>query len=39
MTDDEVNFVFEFLFELLKYAQTGEQNAVSLATHLLSDFY
>ena len=39
MTDGEVNFVFEFLYELLKYAQTGEQNSVCLATHLLNDFY
>ena len=36
---NEVNFIFDFLYEMCQNAQKLEQNAVSLGTHLLNDFY
>lgn len=39
LSNEEVSYIFDFLLQLLKYACTGEPIAVSLATHLIKDFY
>lgn len=37
--DEEIVFVFDFLVELFKYAETNDENAISLGTHLVNEFY
>lgn len=36
---NEITFIFDFLLEMSLNAQTLEQNAVSIGTHLIHDFY
>ena len=31
--------IFDFLIELFKYAETNNEIAISLGTHLVNDFY
>lgn len=35
---DEIVFVFNFLLEICKNAQYMEHNAISLGTHMITDF-
>ena len=39
MANDELIFIFDFLLEMCKNAQTNEQHAISIGTHLINDFY
>lgn len=39
LTNDELVFIFDFLLEMCKNAQTNEQHAISIGTHLINDFY
>jgi len=39
LSNNEIDFVFDFLLQMCLYAQTLEVHAVSIATHLLADFY
>ena len=39
LANDELIFIFDFLLEMCKNAQTNEQHAISIGTHLINDFY
>lgn len=37
--NNELNYIFDFLLEMCKYAQTNEYLAISIGTHLIPDFF
>jgi|DEB0MinimDraft_12_1074336.scaffolds.fasta_scaffold47727_2 hypothetical protein len=39
LSNNELNFIFDFLLEMCQNAQTIENHAVSIGTHLITDFY
>ncbi len=36
---DEIGFIVDFIIQLVKHASIKDENAISLATHLLSDMH
>ena len=39
LQDDEIVFIFDFLIDMLRHAETAENISISLATHLLGNYY
>jgi tRNA A22 N-methylase len=39
LSNNELNFIFDFLLEMCQNAQTFEAHSIGIGTHLISEFY